>query len=160
MNIENILYLLIGFFSCAILFLGFSGTDLELPIDFNENADSFKLNAPSDWVDEEDIILFEDMILLKISGSSISNYAPTGSMRPLFDKGANGIRIIPEFEEDVTIGDIVSFKLGNNLVVHRVIEKGIDEKGVYFITKGDNNNVSDGKIRFKDIEFVTVGVIW
>ena len=41
-----------------------------------------------------------------------------------------------------------------------VIEKGIDEDGIYFITKGDNNSITDGKIRFEDIEYITVGVIW
>jgi hypothetical protein len=44
--------------------------------------------------------------------------------------------------------------------VHRVIDKGIDEKGVYFVTKGDNNSVVDGKVRFKDIEYVTIAIIW
>ena len=46
------------------------------------------------------------------------------------------------------------------LIVHRVVEKGIDEQGVYFITKGDNNNIDDCKIRFKDIDTVLIAVIY
>lgn len=54
----------------------------------------------------------------------------------------------------------ISFKKDGDLIVHRVIEKGVDDMGVYFITKGDSNNVSDGKVRFEDIEYKTIGVIW
>ena len=81
-------------------------------------------------------------------------------MKPLFDHSSNGIRIKPVSEDDINIGDIITFKEGNLLIIHRVIEKGIDNNGVYFITKGDNNFVSDGKIRFKDIEYKTIGIIY
>ena len=79
---------------------------------------------------------------------------------PVLDKGANGIRIKPATEDDVHVGDIISFRQDGYLIVHRVIDKGTDEQGIYFITRGDNNNVTDGKIRFEDIEYVTIGVIW
>jgi hypothetical protein len=46
------------------------------------------------------------------------------------------------------------------LIIHRVVEKGVDFDGIYFIAKGDNNVVSDGKIRFEDIKYKTIGVIW
>ena len=52
------------------------------------------------------------------------------------------------------------FKQGKYLIVHRVIDIGTDSEGTYFITKGDNNNIVDGKVRFEDIEFITIGVIW
>jgi hypothetical protein len=58
------------------------------------------------------------------------------------------------------VGDIVSYRKGESLIVHRVIEKGVDEEGIYFVVKGDNNSISDGKIRFEEIEYITVGVIW
>jgi len=81
-------------------------------------------------------------------------------MKPIFDKGAHGIRIVPQSAEEINVGDIISFRVGRSLIVHRVIEKGLDSKGVYFLTQGDNNLFSDGKIRFEDIEYVTVGIIW
>jgi hypothetical protein len=116
--------------------------------------------APSDWVSEDDIIVLEDRIILRVANATLSDYASTGSMLPLFDVGANGIRVVPESEEDVGVGDIVSFRVGGRLVVHRVVEKGVDDDGVYFVTRGDNGLIDDGKIRFDEIEFVTVGVIW
>ena len=36
-----------------------------------------------------------------------------------------------------------------------------DKQGIYFVTKGDNNYLKDSyKVRFEDIESITVGVIW
>ena len=116
--------------------------------------------APSDRVAEDDIIVFKNRVVLEIPNVTISSYANTGSMKPVLDKGSNGIRIVPQSIDDITIGDIVSYRFGKILVVHRIIEKGIDAEGVYFVTKGDNNNLSDEKIRFKDIEYLTIGVIW
>ncbi len=46
------------------------------------------------------------------------------------------------------------------LIVHRVVDKGVDSDGVYFITKGDNNNYSDGKVRFEEIEYITIGILY
>jgi hypothetical protein len=81
-------------------------------------------------------------------------------MGPFLNGDANGIRIVPSSEEDLDVGDIVSYRVGDFLVVHRVVEKGNDDEGVYFIVQGDTNLISDGKIRFSDIEYVTVGIIW
>ena len=81
-------------------------------------------------------------------------------MLPVLDQESNGIRIVPKSENEVNEGDIITFKQDNLLIVHRVVEKGIDNQGVYFITKGDNNSLSDGKIRFKDIEYITIGVLY
>ena len=81
-------------------------------------------------------------------------------MKPVLDSGANGIRVEPSSEDEIHIGDIITFRQDNYLIVHRVIDIGTDSEGVYFITKGDNNSIADGKVRFKDVEYVTVGVIW
>jgi hypothetical protein len=116
--------------------------------------------APSDFIAEDSISVFDDRIVIQLDGASLSRYAPTGSMKPLFDEGANGIRIKPKEERDVSVGDIVSFNRDGDLIVHRVVEKGLDLEGVYFITKGDNVTLSDGKVRFEDIEWVTVGLLY
>ena len=155
---KYLLTFLIGFLSCAVLFYAFSFFGTEIPL--VKGLASYNDSAPADWVGEGDIELYGDRIVLNIANASISRYAATGSMRPVFDAGANGIRVVPSSEKDISVGDIVSFRSFSNLIVHRVVEIGEDEKGVYFITKGDNNVVDDGRIRFEDIEYVTVGVIW
>ena len=118
------------------------------------------VGAPSDWVSEDDIIVLDDRVILKVGNATLSNYADSGSMKPVFDVGANGIRVVPGSEVGVGVGDIVSFYLGDSLIVHRVVEKGVDGDGVYFVTMGDNGLVDDGKVRFEQIEYVTIGVIW
>ncbi len=135
-----------------------SGFEMPLSLDyfgFSENP-----SAPFDFINEEQIKIYNDRIVIFIDGASISRYAPTGSMKPVLDKGSNGIRIVPKSEKEIHIGDIITFRKDNYLIVHRVIDKGTDSEGVYFITKGDNNDISDGKIRFKDVEYITVGMIW
>ena len=81
-------------------------------------------------------------------------------MLPVLNEHSNGIRIVPESPDQINIGDIITFQQDKELVVHRVIDKGNDDEGVYFITKGDNNNVTDGRVRFEDVRYVTIGIIW
>ncbi|MBR9706284.1 signal peptidase I [Candidatus Pacearchaeota archaeon] len=130
-------------FSKSINFLGYSSKDV-----------------PSDFITEDDIIIYDDKIVIKIDDASIGRYAPTGSMKPLLDQNSNGIRIIPKSEKDIHIGDIITFEDKGSLIIHRVIDKGTDSKGTYFITKGDNNEIADGRVRFKDIRYVTIGILW
>ena len=160
MNLGNVLIFMLGFFSCAFLFFSF-GSDLEIPFKTGLSVlGGDDISAPTDWVSEEDIIILGDKVILRIDGATLSNYVDSGSMVPVLDKGANGIRVVPESEAQVGVGDIVSFRVGGLLVVHRVVEKGFDGDGVYFVMKGDANLISDGKIRFEDIEYVTIGIIY
>ncbi len=148
----------------------FLDNGLEVPFVDIRNFDNISLGnfsffnnsnkAPLDFINESQIEVYNDKVVIYIKDASLSNYASTGSMIPVLDKGSNGIRIEVESVDDINVGDIVSFNKDNMLIVHRVIEKGEDKKGVYFITKGDNNNISDGKIRFENIKYKTVGVIW
>jgi len=41
----------------------------------------------------------------------------SGSMEPVLDENSNGIRIIPKSENDVHIGDIVTFQRGEDLII-------------------------------------------
>ena len=145
----------------GLLFNLYSYYGLESPIlnklgiyDFNNKS------APFDFVKENQIEVYEDKIVIHVENASLGRYAPTGSMVPVLDDRSNGIRIVPRSESDVHIGDIITFNRENNLIIHRVVEKGSDSRGVYFITKGDNNDLNDGKIRFEDIRYITIGVIW
>ena len=146
---------LLGFISANIGLYFVYG--YEMPFSTGINGSK---QAPSDFIGENQIQVFSDKIIIYINDASISRYAPTGSMKPILDENSNGIRIKPESEDGINVGDIITFKRDGYLIVHRVIEKGIDENGYYFITKGDNTNISDGKVRFKDIEYVTIGVLW
>jgi len=153
------LIFLVGFLSCfLVLYLAsFAGLEKPLKLAGLSNQD-YNLGAPGDWIKLADIRMTETSIIINVENASLSQYAPTGSMKPVFDAGANGIRIVPNAPEDINIGDIVTF--GESNIVHRVVEKGIDEEGYWFITKGDNNALDDGMIRFSDINYVTIGVLY
>lgn len=162
MNFEKILKI------CIIFLFGFLSANLLSYYIVNglENpfSNGFGLsqgnNAPQDFVKENQIQVYDDKVVINVKGASISRYAATGSMKPTFDENANGIRIIPQSEDEINVGDIITYQSEDGLIVHRVVEKSTDKEGVYFITKGDNNTVSDGKIRFKDIKYVTIAIIW
>lgn len=150
------LIFLLGFLSATIFNYNFNV--LENPFSINPRLNNG--DAPFDFIKEEQIKIYDDRIVIYIEDVSLSRYASTGSMKPVLDKGANGIRIQPDSEEDIHVGDIITFEKNNMLIVHRVIEKGTDNNGIYFISQGDNNSINDGKIRFRDIKYITVGVIW
>lgn len=154
--INYILVFMLGFLSCVLLvyFLAY-GKEIPSAFGLSENA-----NAPGDWIAKDSIHVYENAIVIDIDDASLSEYAPSGSMKPTLDKDSNGIRIIPKSDEQIKIGDIITFEKENDLIVHRVIEKGQDENGTWFITQGDNNSGDDGKIRFSDIRYVTIGVLY
>lgn len=159
MKWESLGVFLFGFFSCALIF--FVGvSDLEFPASTGFVIFEGSEEAPMDHVGEEDIIVLEDRVILKISGVTLSGYADSGSMVPVLDEGANGIRIVPSSESEVDVGDIVSFRIMEKLVVHRVVEKGEDDEGIWFEVKGDANLVGDGRVRFEDIEYKTIAIIY
>lgn len=150
----------LGFVACAFLFS--FGSELEVPFTGLGivGLSSEDISAPSDHVELEDIVVLDDRVILRLEGVTLSSYADSGSMVPFLDKGANGIRIVPSSEEDIEVGDIVSFRVGRFLVVHRVAQKGVDDEGVWFAVKGDANLFGDGKIRFSDIEYLTIAIIY
>jgi hypothetical protein len=151
-----ILIFALGFLSAYFLNYSLLAGGLEKPFGF-----SFaKGIAPANWIDEKDIIITDDSVIINIKNASLSKYADSGSMVPTLDKDANGIRIIPENEAQINVGDIVTYEKAGDLIVHRIIEKGQDNEGVYFVPKGDNNDFSDSKIRFSDIKYVTVALIY
>ncbi|MBI2047406.1 hypothetical protein HYT26_04575 [Candidatus Pacearchaeota archaeon] len=108
----------------------------------------------------KNVEIYPDRIVINIENASIGRYAPTGSMLPTLNEKTTGIKVVPMSEDDIHKGDIVSFRKDGLLIIHRVAEKGTDKNGTYFITKGDNNLFNDGKIRFKDIEYKTIMLIY
>jgi len=140
---------LFGFLSASWMD-GFSGSGLT----------GRSIDVPSDHFDSKDILVYDDRVVIKVQGAKVTGYDSTGSMLPTLGSGINGISVIPKSEGEISVGDIVSHRKGGEMIVHRVIEKGVDEEGTYFITRGDNSPVSDGKIRFDEIERVLVGLVY
>jgi hypothetical protein len=158
MQKKDIALFLLGFFSCALLFYLALYGNKEVPLILGQSVKSDI--SPSDWINEGDIVVSENYVVIKVANASISSYAPTGSMRPLLDYTSNGIRIIPKSAEDIRVGDIVSFNREGMTIVHRIVDIGSDEEGKYFITQGDNSFSEDEQIRFSDIKYVTIGILW
>ena len=74
----------------------------------------------------------------------------TGSMKPILNEG--DIVIVKE-TDDIKENDIVSFKIQNSVVTHRVTEVKKEADQTYYITKGDANSGTDTELlSIKDIE--------
>lgn len=120
----------------------------------------FSVDAPSDFFQLDNVVVYQDRIVIKIDNPIVSNYEDSGSMVPFLNANANGIGVLPSSGEEINVGDVITYDNGKELVVHRVIEKGEDSEGIYFITKGDNSPVVDGKVRFSQVKSVLVGVLY
>lgn len=145
----------LGFISAYLLIILEDST--EMPFSFSGKISS---SAPTNEINEEDIRIYEDRVVIYIDDAKISRYAATGSMIPFLDENSNGIKIVPSSANDINVGDIITFRLGTDLIVHRVVEKGTDNEGIYFVTKGDNNSQTDGKIRYNMIESKTIAILY
>lgn len=77
----------------------------------------------------------------------------SGSMQPAINLG-DMIVLKSVDENEIKNGDIISFKKGDSIITHRVIEIDFDENGEkQFITKGDYNNSKDiGIVKYPEIE--------
>ncbi len=152
-----ILVFLMGFITAHILSLGPLFVEARAPEQY----------SPSDWINESQIHVYSDKVLINVSGAEWAKFADTNSMDPFLDKGANALQLKPTSAEEIHLGDVISYHrfnpktLEEEHIIHRVVFKGEDEDGVYFVAKGDNNPVSDpGKIRFEDIDRVLFAIIY
>ena len=116
--------------------------------------------SPSNWVNENQILIYDDRIVILIANATLSRYSDTNSMDPNIDFNANGIEIKPSSPSQIHVGDIISFEQGSELIVHRVVRIGADEQGWFCVTKGDNALQDDGKIRFEQINSITIAIIY
>ena len=120
-----------------------------------------EIASPYDRIKESQIQVLDDRVVLNIKDASWTAYADTNSMDPLLDNGANGIEIIPQGIDDIHVGDVVAYESEYGLIVHRVVDVKKDDDGMYFVMKGDNNTQPDSwKVRYEDIKFILVGVIY
>lgn len=146
---------------CILVFLATSFVYLSpsrIPLGFF----SSEISSPGNWLEDEDIKVFPDMVVIKHEDVILSSFADTNSMDPLLDENANGLEIKPK-QDQLKVGDIISYRsefLGGT-VIHRIIAINQDNYGTYYTTQGDNNNVQDPeKIRFDQIEGVLVGILY
>lgn len=128
---------------------------------FSINAE--EVDSPHNRIKESQIELTNNQVIINIENPEYARFTNTNSMDPILDETANAIEIIPKSEKDIHIGDIVSYKskLTNSVIIHRVIKISEDEKGTYYIFKGDNNTSPDPeKVRFNQIERILVAIIY
>jgi len=119
--------------------------------------------TPSDHVTDDQIKVYRDRVVLDVQNAIWAQFTPTHSMDPVLSEKANAIEVVPTSEDEVNEGDIVAYQsdYSDGIIIHRVIKKGQDQLGAYFIVKGDNNPAADpGKVRFEQIRSVVVGIIY
>ena len=94
------------------------------------------------------ITLFLSTILVLFM-AGVFKYKPiaivTGSMAPTFNRGDFIIykSLNNKEVEYLNKGTIIVFKIDNKYVAHRIEQKISDGESLYYITKGDSNNVTD-----------------
>ncbi|MBU0457393.1 MAG: hypothetical protein ABH824_03705 [Nanoarchaeota archaeon] len=156
-KIHNIiLLLLIGLLISSLAAI--SKSDAHLPTTIFGGAEQ---HSPSNWVKEEQIKVYNDKVILDIQDAIWAGFTDTNSMDPFIDETSHAIEISPENPQSINLGDVISYQTEKGIIIHRVIEKGEDKKGIYYIVKGDNNRFEDPiKVRFEDVKGVLVAVIY
>ena len=147
----------------AVLLLSVMALAVAYSSKSTEAAVNYSNESPSDFVSDGQIMVYEDKVILNVNNAVWVKYEDTGSMKPVIDVGANGLEVVPKSESELKVGDIVSYQASWNdsLVVHRIIEVGSDAFGTYYTLKGDNNTEQDsGKIRFSQIKYKTIAIIY
>lgn len=129
----------------------------------NEILSNKEKPSPFDRINENNIEIYNNKIIINIKNPNWRNFIDSNSMDPLIDEGTTTIEILPKSEEEIKVGDIVSYSMddANYTTVHRVVGIGNDENGTFFITKGDNYFREDSyKVRFSQIDGIVVGILY
>lgn len=104
------------------------------------------------------VIIEGNKIIITLNDSGLAIFGSSSSMLPTLNHNTKAIEIAPE---NLRIGNIISYKQGNEIIAHRIMDIGADDLGVYYITKGDNNNIVDpDKIRKEQIQGKIVVLIY
>ena len=81
----------------------------------------------------------------------------SGSMKPNIDIG--DIVIVKE-EKNLQIGDVISYRKGQSVITHRIVDITEDDEEIKYKTKGDNNNTEDSEnVLNKNIEGKVIKVV-
>ena len=141
-----------GFLAAAMLF--------NEEVRYAFSLDSNSLESPSDHIKVDDLHVFKDRAVIDKANLMWATIKDTHSMEPVLNSNSISLELLPQLPSDIELGDIISYKAGSIVLIHRVVDIGND--GDWFaVTKGDNNKeVDDGKVRFSDIKGVVVGVLY
>ncbi len=158
----------IGFWMFLVIgiFLGYSYheifTQQEIPFTFSSLVPKEQM-SPADHLQEDQIHVSDDQVSIDFNGRKVlwATFTNSNSMDPVFDVGAHTLEIVPASTNDLHVGDIVAYRYGSKLIVHRIVEIGTDAAGWYALVQGDNNAAPDPlKVRFEQIERLTVGILY
>lgn len=157
--IALLIVFIVGWFANSIYSEVFTFEEIPKAVDKIDNV------APGDHVKEKDVEVYDDKIVLnmpfKDKKYGWSRYAASGSMKPTLKEGHNGLEILKPDLEDINEGDILSYRFGKEIIVHRIVKLGYDDKGWYAITKGDANQKEDPYlVREDQIEALTIALVF
>ena len=108
-----------------------------------------------------EIKVYKDKVVLEIPNALWAGFTNTNSMDPFLDERSNAVEIKPSNPEAIKVGDVIAYDSPYGTLIHRVVEKGHDQQGIYYRVKGDNSTITDPmKVRFEQVEGVVVAVIY
>jgi len=117
--------------------------------------------SPQNRITSDSIHVFDSQVILDVQGVQWAEIAPTRSMDPVVDAESHALQIEPLLPSEIVVGDIISFRLEDYSVIHRVVELGVDENGWFAVTRGDNVYQNDAeKVRFQQVEGVVIGILY
>ena len=125
------------------------------------SVDTEAINSPSDHLSAKDLQVFSDRVIIYKENLVWATIKDTHSMEPVLNKNSISLELPPQDSSEINEGDIISFKQGSIVIIHRVVLIGEDELGWFAATKGDNNDEPDPyKVRFSDVKGIVVGVLY
>ena len=129
-----------------------------------ENTKAIEISHPTDRLQTSNVHVYQYQIVIDKLGNytfETSTFSDSNSMDPLLDNQSQGLQIIPKSIDDLKVGDVISYELGDRIIIHRITRINADEQGWFATVKGDNNEVIDPlKIRFTMIKRVLIGVLY
>ncbi|MDP7244069.1 MAG: signal peptidase I [Flavobacteriales bacterium] len=122
-----------------------------------------EIPSPADRIEDDDVNVFSNSVRIDVRNPKWRKFVDSNSMDPLIDSGTTTIEIKPRYANEVKVGDIIAYNIDgyDYAFVHRVVEIGNDNDGIYFVTKGDNYWEEDpDKVRFSQVEGIVVGILY
>ena len=120
--------------------------------------------SPSNTLKDGQVRVLSDRVEIDIAGAVYATFTDTNSMDPVLDADTTALELPITDESQVNVGDIASYETPlapGVTIIHRVVEKGVDADGTYFIFKGDNNPTTDpGKVRPSQLRRKVIGLLY
>ena len=135
--------------------------DLQKPMDVFKANDAKRL--PGDRIKDYSVKAYDNRVVIFIDNPYLARFTDTHSMEPVLGRRSTGLEIVPKSHSEIKEGDIISYQPSDSddIIIHRVIKTGTDEKGWYAATKGDNNpNLDPEKVRFSQVKRILVGLVY